>query len=164
MQQASRTLVRARAWSESARAPEEHGIGRPAQPDARQCHREYQPEREGGPTENRAEHAVPNEFHEEEREACDAGHAINDVRRERRRVNLVAGSVYYRSRCFRARSAARTPARRGQRRSARNASAESAVTRLTRHASQSVFRVPKNSRAKNVLPSAPTTAPSVFTP
>ena len=71
MQQASRTQVKARAWSESGAAAEEHGIGRPAQPDARQCHRQYQPEREGGPAENRAEHAVPNEFHEEEREACD---------------------------------------------------------------------------------------------
>ena len=64
-------------------AAEEHCIGRPAQPDARQGHGEYQPEGEGGPAENRAEHAVPNEFHEEEREAGDAGHDIDDVRRQR---------------------------------------------------------------------------------
>ena len=91
------------------------GIGGPAQPDARQGHGKDQAEREGGAAEDRPEHAVPNEFHEKEGEACHAGHGIDEVRRQRRRGRLVVGGASLRLPLLSASSAPWTPDRRAGR-------------------------------------------------
>ena len=73
----------AKAAERGRRAAEKQGIGRPAQPDARQRHGQNQPEGKGGSAKDRAQHAVPNQFHEEEGEPGNAGHEIDKVRRRR---------------------------------------------------------------------------------
>ena len=139
------------AKAERPTAPSrEHRAGRARPPsgDAGERHREHEPEGVDGAAQDRTEHPVPDELHQEEGEAHDRRRRQHEARRALPRGASAAVGLVPPSR--------RTtgPVRRP------SAAARTATTRFTPAASHSVWRVPRASRSQNVAARQPATAPS----